>query len=388
MKKFRILLLVFLGFILTGCSLFENPNDNFTNEIYNKSYNVETITIIDLENNIQAACEKASGAVLGITAHNLGAPIGTGSGVVYQGTIYLKNGTTKDIAAFLESDEVDHFEYKMITNRHVVTTEKGVKVSKVQVYDGDLDTNYNATILGTDNKVDLAVISFSSPKYIRPLEFADSDLLKQGQFAIALGSPEGYEFYNSATFGIISHAKRYLADDTDNDGTSDWDAEYIQHDVAINPGNSGGALINLEGKLVGINTLKLASTEIEGMGFAIPSNLVKKLIPFLERGETPVRYVLGINVMTVRDIVNNSYSEYIDKIPEGIDSGIYIAEVSETGLSHGKLQADDIILKFNGVEIVKSYEFRSILGSMVAGSTAVFEVYRNGQIIEVRIDFE
>lgn len=83
MKKFRILLLVFLGFILTGCSLFENPNHPFTNEIYNKSYNVETITIIDLENNIQAACEKASGAVLGITAHNLGAPIGTGSGVVY-----------------------------------------------------------------------------------------------------------------------------------------------------------------------------------------------------------------------------------------------------------------------------------------------------------------
>ena len=92
--------------------------------------------------------------------------------------------------------------------------------------------------------------------------------------------------------------------------------------------------------------------------------------------------------MTVRDIVNNSYSEYIDKIPEGINSGIYIAEVSETGLSHGKLQADDIILKFNGVEIVKSYEFRSILGSMVAGSTAIFEVYRDGVTIEVRIDFE
>ena len=170
-------------------------------------------------------------------------------------------------------------------------------------------------------------------------------------FAIALGSPEGYEFYNSATFGIISHAKRYLADDTDGDNVADWDAEYIQHDVAINPGNSGGALINLEGKLIGINTLKLASTEIEGMGFAIPSNLVNKLIPFLEEGKTPIRYVLGITVVTVRDIINYNNPEYIDKIPEDINNGIYVGEVNPTGLSAGKLQADDIILKFNDVEL-------------------------------------
>lgn len=388
MKKFRILLLVFLGFMLTGCSLFENPNSDFTNEIYNKSYNVDEITIVDLENNIQAACEKASGAVLGITSHNLGAIYGTGSGVVYKGTIHLKSGTTKSIEDLSDTDDVDYYEYKMITNRHVVTTEEGTKVTKVEVYDGDLDKNYQAQILGTDNKVDLAVITFKSPKYIRPIEFADSDLLKQGMFAIALGSPEGYEFYNSATFGIISHAKRYLADDTDGDNVADWDAEYIQHDVAINPGNSGGALINLEGKLIGINTLKLASAEIEGMGFAIPSNLVNKLIPFLEEGKTPIRYVLGITVVTVRDIINYNNPEYIDKIPEDINSGVYVGGVDPTGLSAGKLQADDIILKFNDVEIVKSHEFRSILGSMVPGSTAIFEVYRNGKTITVRIDFE
>jgi len=122
---------------------------------------------------------------------------------------------------------------------------------------------------------------------MRPLEFADSNYLKKGMFAIAIGNPSGYEFYGSTTFGIISHPLRYISEDTNGNGTDDAENEYIQHNVAINPGNSGGPLINMDGKIIGINTMKFVSQDIDNMGFSIPSNVVTNLIPDLEAGRNP-----------------------------------------------------------------------------------------------------
>jgi serine protease Do len=245
--------------------------------------------------------------------------------------------------------------------------------------------------LGYDDKVDLAVIAFEHTKYIQPVEFADSNLVQRGNFAIAIGNPNGYEFYGSATFGIVSFPKRYMSDDTDDDGISDWDSEYIQHDVAINPGNSGGALINIEGKLIGINTLKLVSEDTDNMGFAIPSNLVQELIPILERGEKPTRQTLKISVFDVK-VLKNPEDYPGAEVPEisgleEINFGLYVAAVEITGPAYGYLQEGDIILKFEGVEIKNTQTFRSILNNILEGETATIEIYRGQETITVVIPF-
>jgi serine protease Do len=281
-----------------------------------------------------------------------------------------------------------------MTNRHVVSDNEKDIVS-VEVYDGDLGVYYEAEVLGFDDKVDVAVVKFLTEKFMKPVEFM-SEQVERGDFAIAIGNPNGYDYYGSATFGIVSHGKRYLSDDTDGDLINDWDAEYIQHDVAINPGNSGGALINLEGKLIGINTLKLVGSKVDNMGFAIPTNTISKLLPYLEAGEVPERFKLGINIYTVKDIIDSKYNENftdaegnpIESFPEDITNGIYVIEPNEDIISEGLFLPGDIIVLFNGQEIKYSYEFRAVLGEMVKGDTATFKVYRDGEYVNLSYTFE
>ena len=389
MKKSILLLLVLLLLVFpTGCSQLIN------NEIYNKSYQV-SIDITEFEDLITAAVEKASPAIVGVSNYErgkLGLLYGlaaTGSGVIYECEATYKDGvTTKACSETMDSDQVMMYTYWAVTNRHVVASTGD---NYIKVYLGEEEVKVNANVLGSDDKVDLAVISFEHTKYIQPVEFADSNQVQRGNFAIAIGNPNGYEFYGSATFGIVSFPKRYMSDDTDGDGISDWDSEYSQHDVAINPGNSGGALINIEGKVIGINTLKLVAEDTDNMGFAIPSNLVRELIPILERGEKPTRQTLKINVYDVK-VLKNPEDYPGSEVPtitglEGIDFGLYVATVDRTGPAYGYLQEGDVILKFEGVEIKNTQTFRSILNNILAGESATLEVYRGEETIIIVIPF-
>ncbi|HQC74791.1 MAG TPA: Ig-like domain-containing protein, partial [Bacilli bacterium] len=161
-----------------------------------------------------------------------------GSGFVYEVWFEL---TDKSIVHSIDDlvtfDDVEKYCYYLVTNKHVVEGSDALKI-----YLSEEDREIPATLMQYDDKVDLAVVYFEHNRYLKPLVLGDSDLMQSGEFAIAIGNPSGYEYSSSATFGIISHPKRYISDDTDDDGINDWDAEYIQHDVAINPGNSGGPL--------------------------------------------------------------------------------------------------------------------------------------------------
>ena len=391
MKKKIVLLVMILTFsLLFGCTNLIN------NEIYNKSYN-STINIQEFEDLVVAATEKASPAVVGVSSYegNLisGALLSsTGSGVIYSCEAIMVDGTVEsDCSKTINtSNKVEEYKYLVVTNRHVIES-KSLQ-SKVKVYIGEENAKVDANVLGYDDKIDIAVISFYYTKYIQPLTFADSELLKKGNFAIAIGNPNGYEYYGSATFGIISYPKRYMSDDTNGDGIADWDSEYIQHDVAINPGNSGGALINLKGELIGINTLKLVSDDIDNMGFAIPSNLVKELVEILEKGESPKRYTLGISIYEVDVLLNKE--DYPEgsvpdiALPDGINYGLYVEAVDASGLANGRLQVGDIILEFNRVKITRTAEFRAELGKVMSGDIAVIKVHRNGSEVEVKMIFD
>lgn len=153
------------------------------------------------------------------------------------------------------------YEYYVLTNYHVIDKNEVVKV-----YLGDRDLEIDAVVLATDSDLDLAVLKFNYSEEMRLVEFGTMDNLKAGQFVLALGNAEGYDYYGSATFGVISYVNRTLKGET---------ATFIQHDAAINPGNSGGPLFDLYGKVIGINTIKLADTDIDNMGFSITIDSVK-----------------------------------------------------------------------------------------------------------------
>lgn len=374
-------------FTLTGCS------NLITNEIYNKSYQIDEINITEFEGLVEAVVEKASPAVLGITNYTASGIAGvysvccTGSGVIYRGIAHMKNGDDLAIADTINRDDVDHYEYFFVTNRHVVVDEDNNVTDKLEVYIGEDDQKIVAELIQYDPQVDLAVGIFNHTKYIQPLEFADSDQLKAGNFALAIGSPSGLDYYGSVTFGIVSFPKRYIAE-TGEGGVSDWDAEYIQHDVAINPGNSGGPLINMQAQIIGINTMKFVSEDIDNMGFSIPSNLVSTVVEILETGEQPTRAKLGILGVAIRDLDQQGLLQY--NIPEEITSGLYIDEIVAGGIAEqAQLQSGDILLQFNGVDIRYSYQIRAMLNNYVVGSgtTAELTIYRNGSTQTITITF-
>jgi len=378
--------------IITGVSegvvtINAKYNDNIKTSIeiqvvdYRISKNSLEDTLVDL-------VRTRKGSVLGVSNYvknnKTFVRASIGSGFVYKVLFVLKDGSVLDsINQVRTFKEVEYFKYYVITNRHVV---EDADALKVYLHEEDLEVNAN--LIQYDDKEDVAVVTFNYDRYIRPLEFANSDKLAAGMFAVAIGNPNGYEFAASATFGIISHPKRYLPTDTDNDNVNDWDAEYIQHDVAINPGNSGGPLFNLDGEVIGINTLKYVSSDIENMGFSIPSNVVKKLIPYLENGERPIRARLGITTIAVKDILTNPDSGYT--VPEEITTGLYVIEVTKGSVAEiGGLKPHDIIIKFNDVVIKDTTMLRAELNQIIVGLNAKIEVviYRNNQYLTLTLTF-
>lgn len=267
MKKKNIFLVLFLGLLLlvgTGCGSTTN------NEIYNKVYDV-TLNVADFEDAIAAVGEKGNKGTIGVSNYQFSAFqlvfAGHGSGFVYDGIATLRNGDNISLEdAKTHENDVKNYTYRAVTNYHVVEGAKQVKA-----YLGSDELEYNAQILAQNKFQDLAVIEFTCPLYLTPVEFGNSDNVRSGQFAIAIGSPEDYEFFNSLTMGVVSYPNRRVADEY---GTS----LYIQTDVAINPGNSGGPLFNIKGEVIGVNTMKLVEDDIDLMGFSIPINVVKEFI--------------------------------------------------------------------------------------------------------------
>lgn len=387
MKKIKILVLLLMSlFILTACSTLITNN-----EIYNSTVNVGEITVDDINGLTTTIVTKARDSVIGVSTYQrrLGLTyqiVATGSGVIFECKAILDDEFETEVDDCMNPNlNVKAYKFLAVTNRHVL--DKG---QKYKVYIGSDDTLVEAKLIKADNKVDLAVIEFEYTRPIQPIEFANSDLVSAGNIAIAIGNPHGHEFWGSATFGIISHPKRYMEDDTDGDGINDWHNEYIQHDVAINPGNSGGALVNAEGKLIGINTLKFVDEETDGMGFAIPSNVVKDLIEILKTGQIPTRITLGITVFPVKYLKNPEeypMEEQLDfELPEELEYGMYVVDTSFTQLARNFMQ-DDIILKIAGEKITYSYQVRMILNSISLGDKVEFVILRAGVETVIEVEF-
>ena len=308
----------------------------------------------------------------------------TGSycGFVYKRFYVLDSGET--VSEIDENSKVVKYKYFALTNRHVV---KGA--SELIVYDPECGLETSCEVVQYDLKVDIAIISFETQIYYKEAKFANSDDIKSGEFIITLDAPMGSYYANTASIGIISSTNRYLSDDTDGDGTNDWDARYIQHDASINEGSDGSPIINLKGEVLGMNTMKISSVKTEDMGFAIPINTIEELLEFLERGEQVVRPVLGVTAIEVKTIIVSKYYQSQYPIDEGITFGIYIVEVNEGVAKIAGVQPKDILVQINGVNIYYTYILRAELGKFAIGSGDECEivVYRNGEYITLKVVF-
>lgn len=389
MKKIRkILLFVALAVVLTLTSCYLKPSNsgnnnqnnqtNDINEITNKTIEYKNISVEDLQTAVTETAENLKDAVIGISLKATHTSQIGGSLITSEDTESIGSGVIYKREEVLNSEnKLIGYNYYVVTNRHVITGSSSSYQYKAYAYLGEEDVEIEAEIIGSDPKVDIALVKFQHTKLIQPVEFADSDTVKKGQFAIAIGNPDGYEYYGSVTFGIVSGELRYVSEDLDSDGTNDFTATYIQHDVTINPGNSGGGLFTIDGKLIGINTMKIVDDKIDNMGFAIPSNVVKSILEkYLEVGKTPERPRIGMTGIAVRNITNAvSAQNNLKEIPSIIEYsgikpyGIYVVGITgNSSISNSPIKVHDIILEFDGIKLTNM----NILSANLNGLTKYF----------------
>lgn len=322
---------------------------------------------IDVHTQITKAVDKAGDAVVGITNIQESTSFwgqnqesgGTGSGVVYK-----KAGDKAYI----------------VTNHHVVADASSLEVS---LSDG---TKIPAKLLGSDIWTDLAVLEVPAEEIKVIAEFGNSDKLKPGEPVIAIGNPLGLTFSGSVTQGIISGLERAIPVDINQDGTPDWQAEVLQTDAAINPGNSGGALINIEGQVIGINSMKIAQSAVEGIGLSIPINYAAPIIDDLEKTGEVQRPFMGVELASVNEI-SAYHQQNTLKLPKEVNYGVAIRGVEPNSpADQAGLKEYDVIVEMDGEEIRDVVDLRKHLyNKKKVGDDMQIKYYRNGQLEETTL---
>lgn len=332
----------------------------------------EQVDFKQIQTNVTSSVEKVSDAVVGVVniqegRNSLFDPspsqksqeAGTGSGVVYK----KENGKAY-----------------IVTNAHVIDGASKVEVSMA---DG---SRVEANVVGSDALTDLAVLTVDGSKVSKVATFGSSESITLGEPVIAIGNPLGLEFFGSVTQGIISGKERIIPVDINQDGQPDWEADVIQTDAAINPGNSGGALINLRGEVIGINSMKIAQSEIEGLGFAIPISAVKPIIEDLEQHAEVQRPFMGVGLASLSDVPLEQQRTTL-KLPEEVENGIVVTGVEKMSPAEkAGLKAYDVIVKLDGQEIKDALGLRKFLyNEKQIGDKVKVSFYRNGQLQEAEM---
>lgn len=327
------------------------------------------VSVINYKKNASSSLNNIYSQMFGVDGHQEESSSNKNELSIYSegsGVIYKKSGGSAYV----------------VTNNHVI---EGADRIEIMLSDG---TKMVGQLIGSDTYSDLAVVKISDKKVTTVAEFANSDKLKVGETAIAMGSPLGTEYANSVTQGIVSSLSRTVTLKNDDGDTISTNA--IQTDAAINPGNSGGALINIEGQVIGINSSKISSTSsegeaVEGMGFAIPSNDVIKIINQLEKNGQVIRPALGISVASLSDLSTSDISEL--NIPENLTGGVVVAFVQNNMPVSGKLKKYDVITKIDDQTVNSRSDLQSVLYGHEIGNTIKITYYRGKvkQTVEVKL---
>lgn len=336
-------------FILTKASSFWNRQEE-------KEETTQRIKIETTDSPVVAIAKKAGPSIVGVRVssleqgmfNNIEESTSEGSGIIYSEDGYI------------------------ITNYHVIESAINHSNATVYVTFPDQDEDILATIIGGDEPTDLAVLKIEKDG-LTPAEFGSSNALKVGELVVAIGNPLGQEFAGSVTVGYISALNRKIT----TDGRT---YNLLQTDAAINPGNSGGALVNSSGEVIGINSVKVSVTGVEGLGFSIPSDDAIPIIKELIENKKVIRPYIGL--------VGQNLTSALAK-RNNLVEGVYVYQVyPNTPAEKAGILRGDIIVSIDGKNITTMEELNEIKNSKKIGDTIEIGMYRSNKEITVKVTLE
>ena len=385
MKKYLKFAILFLfGFLggLTGSlvvSLFQASSSPIT-ETSSSSEKVTVSNVnYDNETSVTEAVSTVQDAVVSVIGYE------QNSGTI--DSLFGSQNSSGDLTVSSEGSgviykKVGDYAY-LVTNTHVIA---GAQQIDIQLSSGE---KVEGELVGSDTYSDIAVIKIDASKVTTVAEFADSDTIKVGETAIAIGSPLGAVYANSVTQGIVSSLSRTVTTQSEDGQIISTNA--IQTDTPINPGNSGGPLINIQGQVIGITSSKItfvdanSNVSVEGMGFAIPSNDAIAIINQLEESGKVIRPALGVQMVDLAQL-SSSQLQTAGLEDSDLTSGVLIIS-TQTGLpADGKLERYDVITAIDGETIETTSDLQSALYKYSIGDSIKVTYYRDGQEKTVTIE--
>ena len=363
-EKLLTITMIVLSFVFGGVFYYyvlddDNQNSVLTVNKTNESNNNGVIKCsgeITLdETGIAAAVGKVYDSVVTIQNYKNNKLVSSGSGFIYK-----KDGKSAYV----------------MTNQHVVS---GADKLIVTLSD---DTQLEGEILGSDQYLDLAAVKIDSEKVKQVATIGCSENVSLGDTVFTVGTPIGYEYRGTVTKGTLSGKNRMVSVSVSS--SEDWVMRVLQIDAAINPGNSGGPLVNVNGEVIGINSLKLVEDEIEGMGFAIPIEDAMDYIDILEKGQKIERPLIGISMMNVTDTWQ-LYQQGI-RLNEDIDEGVVvISVVNNSGASKAGLAKGDVILQIGDTKVKNAAYFKYELYKYNVGDTVEITYMRDNKLKTTKV---
>ena len=349
MKQKKIIIVFILIFVLsftvllTGCDALNLINSgSSTSSVATKSEKV-AVSYVSTDSKVYSSTAEVVKAVADTVVE-----ISTESVVTSWGRQYISSGAGSGVIIAVSDNT-----YYIVTNNHVI---EGVNDITVTTRDG---VTYNASLIATDDSADIAVVSIKSNTELSVAVIGNSDDLQIGEDLIAIGNPLG-SLGGTVTKGILSATGRSIV-------IGDYQMTLLQTDTAINPGNSGGGLFNMKGELIGVVNAKTAEEEIEGICFAIPINIAKKVFSdLLEYG-----YILGRSTFNI-EVAEGSISSRV--MSSQATTIVYVTSVNNNSSENFKQY--DMIYKINGVEITSLLDYNIAMSKINAGDTVEVEVYR------------
>ena len=315
-------------------------------------------TVIVENGSLSAAVEKTVNSVVMIKTYNGTRAKGSGSGFIYK----------------IEGNSA-----YVMTNHHVV--DGGNKWTVITSRDEEIE----GKVLGSDEYLDLAVIKIDKKDYMEAVTILPTDKkVNLGDTVFTIGAPVGYEYRGTVTNGIVSGLNRLVEVSVKNSLQGDYVMEVIQTNTAVNPGNSGGPLFNSNGEVIGVISMKLVESSIEGMGFAIPIDYATSHLTKLEKGEKIERPLLGISMLNTTD----TYALFQNRItlPEDVTEGVVVVELAEkSGAANSDLKKGDVIIKLNNATVKNSAYLKYLLYKYNPGDTVTVTYNRNGKILNTKV---
>lgn len=303
---------------------------------------------------IKSSVDKVYDSVVVIETYDSYNKVGTGTGFVYK---------TDDKYGYI------------ITNYHVVAGSKNIHIINTE------EQEIEAKILGSDEYSDIAVLTIDKKYVLRKASFGDSTKIELGDTIFTVGSPLGKKYLGTVTKGILSGKNRQIEVALTN---GNFIMEVLQTDAAINPGNSGGPLLNINGEVIGVTSMKLVQDEIEGMGFAIPIEMVSAILPDLEKGNKIERPLFGAQLLDAsKAYYLRSYNITID---ENISEGTILIKIeNDSPAKKAGLEEGDVVIKIDGEKVENTAHFRYLLYKHHIGDKLKVTYNRQGKEKEATV---